>query len=124
MRMRAYPRLLELAALIVQVVKVARECGLVTLSESPCAVIVALGREGREAATMDADKYPHTVAMAERLKDAAVTKVLRRCKAIVEPPSGWIRSVLGLRQCSLRGSDKVRVEWRLVCMALDLRRMA
>ncbi len=97
---------------------------LATLSESPCAVIVALGREGRAAATMDADKYPHTVALAERLKDEAVTKAYRRRKAIVEPPNGWIKSVLGFRQFSLRGIDKVRAEWRLVCMALNLRRMA
>jgi hypothetical protein len=97
---------------------------LATLSESPCEVIVALGREGRESTAMDADKYPHTVAMAERLTDEDVKKAYRRRKAIVEPPNGWIKSVLGFRQFSMRGIDKVQAEWRLVCMALNLRRMA
>jgi hypothetical protein len=32
--------------------------------------------------------------------------------------------VLGFRQFSLRGLEKVRAEWRLVCLAMNLRRMA
>ncbi|WP_029696307.1 transposase, partial [Comamonas badia] len=48
----------------------------------------------------------------------------RRRKHIVEPPNGWIKSVLGFRQFSLRSFAKARCEWKLVCMALNLRRMA
>ncbi len=40
-----------------------------------------------------------------------------------EPPNGWIKSVLGFRQFSLRGLDKVKAEFKLVCLALNLRRM-
>ncbi|EPD2435314.1 hypothetical protein FKK16_26815, partial [Klebsiella pneumoniae] len=36
----------------------------------------------------------------------------------------WIKAVMGLRQFSMRGLDKVQAEWKLVCMALNLRRMA
>ena len=36
---------------------------------------------------------------------------------------GIIKSVLGLRQFSLRGLDKVRGEWSLVTMAWNLKRM-
>jgi hypothetical protein len=32
--------------------------------------------------------------------------------------------VLGFRQFSLRGLHKVQAEWKLVCAALNLRRMA
>jgi hypothetical protein len=32
--------------------------------------------------------------------------------------------VLGFRQFSLRGVEKVRAEWKLVTLALNLRRMA
>jgi hypothetical protein len=32
--------------------------------------------------------------------------------------------VLGLRQFSVRGRHRVRADWKLVCMALNLRRMA
>ncbi|HBV4935127.1 TPA: transposase, partial [Klebsiella pneumoniae] len=48
----------------------------------------------------------------------------RRRKSIVEAPNGWIKAVMGLRQFSMRGLDKVQAEWKLVCMALNLRRMA
>lgn len=39
-------------------------------------------------------------------------------------PNGWIKNVLGFRQFSMRGLHRVRAEWKLVCMALNLRRMA
>jgi hypothetical protein len=100
------------------------EAVLEKLSEAPCEVIVALGREGREAATLDAEQYPHTAAMAERLQEDRIKQAYRRRKAIVEPPNGWIKSVLGFRQFSLRGLEKVQAEWKLVCMALNLRRMS
>lgn len=93
------------------------------LADLPCETIVALGREVRTQA-IDAKKYPHTVAMADLLQTAHAKAAYRRRKAIVEPPNGWIKSVLGFRQFSLRGVHKVRAEWRLVCMAMNLRRMA
>lgn len=94
------------------------------LSEKPCELVVALGREGRRQAAVDARKHPHTVAIAARLETAAGKAAYRRRKAIVEPPNGWIKAILGFRQFSLRGIDKVKAEWKLVCMALNLRRMA
>jgi transposase len=94
------------------------------LTAVPCEVIVALGREGRAQVAIDADKYPRTAAMAERLQTAEAKAAYRRRKAIVEPPNGWIKAVLGFRQFSLRGFAKVGAEWKLVCMALNLRRMA
>ena len=46
-------------------------------------------------------------------------------KAIIaEPPNGWIKSVLGFRQFSLRGLHRAAAEWKLVCMAVNLRRMS
>ena len=47
----------------------------------------------------------------------------RRRKWIAEPPNGWIKSVLGFRQFSLRGLHRVQAEFKLVCLALNLRRM-
>ena len=63
-------------------------------------------------------------AMAARLETESVKAAYRRRKAIVEPPNGWIKAVLGFRQFSFRGLAKVDAEWKLVCMALNLRRMA
>ncbi|TLS75651.1 IS5/IS1182 family transposase, partial [Mariprofundus erugo] len=100
------------------------EESLQELSGLPCNVIVALGREGRESVSVNADKYPHTAAMAERLRSDQGKAAYRRRKAIVEPPNGWIKAVMGFRQFSLRGLEKVGAEWKMVCMALNLRRMA
>jgi transposase len=100
------------------------EATLAKVADLPCEVIVALGREGREQAAIDAEKHPHTVAMAARLQTAAGKDAYRRRKAIVEPPNGWIKAVLGFRQFSFRGFKKVKAEWQLVCLALNLRRMA
>jgi transposase len=100
------------------------EATLETLADGPCEVIVALGREGREDIAIDAERYPHTAAMATRLQTEAGNAAYRRRKSIVEAPNGWIKAVLGFRQFSLRGIEKARAEWKLVCMALNLRRMA
>ena len=87
-------------------------------------LIVALGREGKQQATIDADSLPLTAAMGEKMKAEPVREAYRRRKWLAEPPNGWIKSVLGFRQFSMRGPHKVQAEWKLVCMALNLRRMA
>lgn len=62
--------------------------------------------------------------MAAKLKTQPGQDKYRRRKAIVEPPNAWIKQVLGFRQFSFKGIDKVRCEFKLVCAALNLRRMA
>ncbi|MCQ4069576.1 transposase, partial [Klebsiella pneumoniae] len=62
--------------------------------------------------------------IAAKLKTEQGDAAYRRRKSIVEAPNGWIKAVMGLRQFSMRGLDKVQAEWKLVCMALNLRRMA
>jgi hypothetical protein len=94
------------------------------LKRAPIEVVVALGREGKEHAEVDAQQYPHTAAMAAKLKTEQGRAAYRKRKWIAEPPNGWIKNVLGFRQFSVRGLHRVRAEWRLVCMALNLRRMA
>ena len=44
-------------------------------------------------------------------------------KQTPEPVFGIIKSVLGFRQFSLRGLEKVRGEWSLVTMAWNIKRM-
>jgi hypothetical protein len=36
---------------------------------------------------------------------------------------GWIKQVLGFRSFSLRGFAPASSEWRLMCMAVNLKRM-
>lgn len=91
---------------------------------SGCDLVVALGREGKRALRFDPERSPRTAAMAVKLQSAAGRAAYRRRKWIAEPPNGWIKNVLGFRQFSLRGLPRVKAEWKLVCMALNLRRMA
>jgi len=86
-------------------------------------LIVALGREGKEHAQIDAEHYPRTAAMHDKLLSPEGQQAYRKRKWIVEPPNGWIKAVLGFRQFSLRGLKKVKAEFKLVCLALNLRRM-
>ena len=102
------------------------EAALAGLAESAPAteLIVALGREGRRRVGINADTLPRTAAMAAKLDSPEGRSRYRRRKAIVEPPNAWIKQILGFRQFSLRGVGKVRCEFKLVCAALNLRRMA
>ena len=93
------------------------------LVDSPIELVVALGREGKRCAAIDAKTHPHTAAMADKLQTAQGKAAYRRRKWLAEPPNGWIKSVLGFRQFSLRGLHRVQAEFKLVCLALNLRRM-
>jgi hypothetical protein len=87
-------------------------------------LVIALGREGKALVKpRDARRYPHTVAMAAKLETEQGKLDYRKRKWIAEPPNGWIKNVLGFRQFSMRGLEKVKVEFKLVCLALNLRRM-
>jgi transposase len=87
-------------------------------------LVIALGREGKVLAKpRDAQKYPHTVAMAKKFETEQTQLDYRQRKWLAEPPNGWIKNVLGFRQFSMRGLEKVQAEFKLVCMALNLRRM-
>jgi transposase/IS5 family transposase len=87
-------------------------------------LVIALGREGKVLAKpRDAQRYPHTVAMAAKFETEQGKSDYRKRKWIAEPPNGWIKNVLGFRQFSMRGIEKAKAEFKLVCMALNLRRM-
>jgi len=61
--------------------------------------------------------------MAHRLK-AEVGKALYKFrKQTVEPVFGIIKEVMGFRRFLLRGREKVSLEWTLVCVSYNLKRM-
>lgn len=66
---------------------------------------------------------PVLLAMAEKLKTAEGKALYRKRACTVEPVFGIIKSVLGFRQFLLRGMEKVRGEWNLVCVAYNLKRL-
>jgi hypothetical protein len=94
------------------------------LAASGCDLVVSLGREGKQELHCDPQRSPYTAAMAAKLQTHEGRAAYRRRKWIAEPPNGWIKNVLGFRQFSLRGLHRVQAEWKLVCLALNLRRMA
>ncbi len=61
--------------------------------------------------------------MAHRLKTQAGRALYALRKHTVEPVFGIIKHVMGFRQVSLRGLDKVSGEWRLATMAWNIKRM-
>ena len=99
------------------------EQAFVALEQNSVEGLVALGREGKNRTAIDPKRYPATARMAERLASAEGQAHYRRRKVIPEPVFGWIKHVLGFRQFNLRGLTKVRGEWNLVCLAINVRRM-
>ena len=85
---------------------------------------VPLGREGKKQSIKDEEKSPATARMKRKLESEEGRKRYARRKGIVEPVNGWIKSVLGFRQFSLRGLQKAAGEWMLVCLALNLRQLS
>lgn len=87
-------------------------------------LVIALGREGKQQAKpRDAQHYPYTVAMQAKFQTDKVKEDYRKRKWIAEQPNGWIKSVLGFRQFSIRGLKRAQAEFKLVCMALNLQRI-
>ena len=60
--------------------------------------------------------------MRRKLRTKAGRKVYSRRKVIVEPPIGQIKHARGFRQFSMRGKDKARGEWSIVCTAHNILR--
>jgi hypothetical protein len=93
--------------------------------------VIAMGRQPhhpplreRFEKAPDAPKDPTAVeAMAHKLKTPEGRALYALRKQTPEPVFGIIKSVLGFRQFSMRGLEKVRGEWSLVTMAWNLKRM-
>jgi hypothetical protein len=61
--------------------------------------------------------------MAHRLKTPRGRKLYALRKQTPEPVFGIIKSVMGYRQCLLRGLESVKGEWSLVTMSWNIKRM-
>jgi hypothetical protein len=63
------------------------------------------------------------VKMAYKLQTEIGQAIYRLRKCTVEPVIGIIKEILGFRQFSLRGLWAAAGEWRLVCLAFNLKRL-
>lgn len=61
--------------------------------------------------------------MAHRLKTAAGRSLYKLRKQTVAPVFGIIKEVMGFRRFLLRGRVKVSLEWTLVCVSYNLKRL-
>lgn len=99
--------------------------------EAGIAPLLSMGREQhhrswreRFAAAPPAPIQPTPMeAMAYRFATVEGKKCYALRKHTPEPVFGIIKSVMGFKQFSLRGLEKVKGEWRLVTMAWNVKRM-
>lgn len=68
----------------------------------------------------NAPQGPMAQQMRKRLSDAEEKKRYHKRAGLVEPVFGLIKEVLGYRRFLLRGLQKVRGEWGMICAAFNL----
>jgi len=77
----------------------------------------------KEDPPFPAEEAPVKEKMAYRLKTKEGKAIYKKRKETVEPVFGIIKSVMGFRQFHLRGLDKVNLEWNLVTLAYNFKRL-
>jgi transposase len=100
------------------------EANLAALAERKISAYVAAGRAKHPGEIKRKITGPLTKAMRDKLKRAGWRSRYRLRKQIVEPVFGQIKQARGFRQFLLRGFEKVRAEWALICTAHNLTKMA
>jgi transposase len=100
------------------------EANLAALEERGVAPYIATGRAKHPDETKRKIGGPLTQAMRRKLKRAGWRSRYRLRKQIVEPVFGQIKQARGFRQFLLRGVEKVRAEWALICTAHNLIKLA
>ena len=81
------------------------------------------GVKGKSRVAIDPSRLPATHRMGEKLASLAGKAQYAQRKWLSEAPNGWIKEVLGFRRFTPRGLAKVRGEWNLVCLALNIKRI-
>ena len=100
------------------------EANLAALEERGVAPYIATGRAKHPDETKRKIGGPLTQAMRRKIKRAGWRSRYRLRKQIVEPVFGQIKQARGFRQFLLRGLEKVRAEWALICTAHNLTKLA
>lgn len=96
-------------------------------------VYAAMEKTGHHRSVADLEKRPDPESpaadasiaevMRHRLRTAAGKALYKLRQQTVEPVFGIIKAVLGFRQFRLRGRAKASLEWTLVCLAYNLKRL-
>jgi transposase len=64
-----------------------------------------------------------STVMAQRLQTRAGRALYKLRQQTVEPVFGIVKELMGFRRFLLRGLEKVQMEWTLVCLAYNLKRL-
>jgi hypothetical protein len=78
----------------------------------------------RPSSTQPAETPTRVEAMHAKIKAGGHASPYRLRKQLPEPVFGQIKQARGFRQFLLRGFEKVRAEWALVCTAHNLLKLA
>jgi hypothetical protein len=100
------------------------EANLAALDARGIKAYVATGRAKHPADAKRRLGGELTQAMRRKLKRAGWRSRYRLRKQIVEPVFGQIKQARGFRQFLLRGIEKVRAEWAMICTAHNLLKLA
>jgi len=99
-----------------------------TVSRRRIKSYIATGRQqhGNKSATAKRWAKPGSLVarMSTKLRRAGYRSRYRLRKQVVEPVFGQIKQARGFRQFLLRGIEKVKAEWALICTAHNLRKLA
>lgn len=99
-----------------------------TVSRRRIKAYIATGRQnhGAKSATGRRPAQPGSLVarMSAKLRRAGHRSRYRLRKQVVEPVFGQIKQARGFRQFLLRGIDKVKAEWAMICSAHNLRKLA
>lgn len=101
------------------------EGNLAILVKRKVRAYVATGKKRHGRAGIEGrGQQPRTRAMRRRLARGGHRSRYRLRKQTVEPVFGQIKQARGFRQFLLRGLDKTRGEWSLICMVHNLLKLA
>ena len=89
-------------------------------------IATARQKHGSKSATAKRSAKPGSLLarMTTRLRRAGHRSRYRLRKQVVEPVYGQIKEARGFRRFLLRGIEKVKAEWAMICTAHNLRKLA
>ena len=99
------------------------EANIAALAERNIEGYIAPGRAQHPTTKTSKVGGPLTQAMRKKIDDGGFESPYRLRKQVVEPVFGQIKQARGFRQFLLRGIANVRLEWSLVTLAYNMKRL-
>jgi transposase len=67
--------------------------------------------------------YEAVLRQKEKQKGQQKSELIKKRMGIVEPIFAWIKQLMGFRRWTVRGLEKVKVQWALLCAVVNLSKM-